>query len=190
MDKYLLKMAYCASLTNTDLIKSLEQVLQPAEIRQRLASLRWNKLVDKNNNITEKGKNCLKVVLTGGVFDLIHPGHINTLVAAKALSDVLVVVVARDDKISKNPRHNEQDRQMLASMQKPVDVCLLGQSNIFSTVKLVKPDIIALGYDQSHSEDSIKSGCEKIGQKINIMRLKSTNPSLSSSKMGKIDYKI
>ena len=35
-----------------------------------------------------------KIVLAGGVFDIIHPGHINTLNAAKKLGDFLVVVVA------------------------------------------------------------------------------------------------
>ena len=34
------------------------------------------------------------VLVAGGVFDIIHPGHIYTLNAAKELGDVLVVVVA------------------------------------------------------------------------------------------------
>ena len=37
-----------------------------------------------------------KTVLAGGVFDIIHPGHIHTLNAAKALGDVLVVAIATD----------------------------------------------------------------------------------------------
>ena len=37
-----------------------------------------------------------KIVLAGGVFDIIHPGHIHTLNAAKALGDVLVVAIATD----------------------------------------------------------------------------------------------
>ena len=45
------------------------------------------------NDWEERG---LKVVLAGGVFDIIHPGHIHTLNAAKALGDVLVVVIATD----------------------------------------------------------------------------------------------
>ena len=44
------------------------------------------------NDWEERG---LKVVLAGGVFDIIHPGHIHTLNAAKALGDVLVVVIGR-----------------------------------------------------------------------------------------------
>ena len=37
-----------------------------------------------------------KIVLAGGVFDIIHPGHIHTLNAAKALGGVLIVAVATD----------------------------------------------------------------------------------------------
>ena len=37
-----------------------------------------------------------KIVLAGGVFDIIHPGHIHTLNAAKALGDILVVAIATD----------------------------------------------------------------------------------------------
>ena len=41
-------------------------------------------------------KSSSAIVLAGGVFDIIHPGHIHTLNAAKKLGDVLVVVVATD----------------------------------------------------------------------------------------------
>ena len=47
-----------------------------------------------------------KIVLAGGVFDIIHPGHIHTLNAAKALGDVLVVAIATDNtaqKMKKRP---------------------------------------------------------------------------------------
>ncbi|SVE62492.1 uncharacterized protein METZ01_LOCUS515346, partial [marine metagenome] len=37
-----------------------------------------------------------KIVLAGGVFDIIHPGHIHTLNAAKALGGILVVAIATD----------------------------------------------------------------------------------------------
>ena len=52
-----------------------------------------------------------KIVLAGGVFDIIHPGHIHTLNAAKALGDVLVVAIATDstaEKMKKRPPlHNQ-----------------------------------------------------------------------------------
>jgi len=55
-------------------------------------------------------RGALRVVLAGGVFDIIHPGHIHTLKAAKALGDVLVVAIATDktaQKMKKRiPLHN------------------------------------------------------------------------------------
>ena len=56
-----------------------------------------NQLLNKDREtLTELGRRSLKVVLAGGVFDIIHPGHIHTLNAAKELGDVLVVVIATD----------------------------------------------------------------------------------------------
>ena len=89
-----------------------------------------------------------KIVLAGGVFDIIHPGHINTLNAAKKLGDILVVVVATDKTAVKmkkrEPLHNAQLRQELVSSLNMVDLCIIGdEEDIFKTVDLVKPQIIA-----------------------------------------------
>ena len=83
-----------------------------------------------------------KIVLAGGVFDIIHPGHINTLNAAKKLGDVLVVVVATDKTAVKmkkrEPLHNAQLRQELVSSLNMVDLCIIGdEEDIFKTVDLV-----------------------------------------------------
>ena len=57
-----------------------------------------NQLINNDRiTLTETGRNSLRVVLAGGVFDIIHPGHIYTLKDAKALGDILVVVVATDN---------------------------------------------------------------------------------------------
>ena len=60
--------------------------------------------------LSELQNSSSKIVLAGGVFDIIHPGHINTLNAAKKLGDVLVVVVATDKTAIKmkkrTPLHN------------------------------------------------------------------------------------
>src|SRR5215510_2964440 len=45
--------------------------------------------------LTHLGRELLIVVLIGGVFDILHPGHIHTLRDAKSNGDVLVVVIAR-----------------------------------------------------------------------------------------------
>ena len=132
----------------------------------------------------------LRVVLAGGVFDIIHPGHIHTLKAAKALGDILVVAIATDktaQKMKKRiPLHNQELRRELVDCLSMVDVAIVGHENdIFETVKLVKPEIIALGYDQIHQEKFISDGCKQINLHTKIVRLQSPVPELSSSDIQK-----
>ena len=129
-----------------------------------------------------------KIVLAGGVFDIIHPGHIHTLNAAKALGDVLVVAIATDkiaQKMKKRPPlHNQELRRELVGCLSMVDNAIVGhEDNIFETVKEVKPNIIVLGYDQVHQEKFIDDGCKRINIDVEIVRLQSPVPDLSSSKI-------
>ena len=131
-----------------------------------------------------------KTVLAGGVFDIIHPGHIHTLNAAKALGDVLVVAIATDKTAKKmkkrQPLHSQELRHELVSSLSMVDVAVIGnEDDIFETVKLVKPDVIALGYDQVHQEKFISDGCKRINLDVKIVRLQSPVPELSSSDIQK-----
>jgi len=127
-----------------------------------------------------------KIVLAGGVFDIIHPGHIHTLNAAKALGDVLVVAIATDktaQKMKKRPPlHNQESRRELVSCLSMVDIAMIGhEEDIFETVKEVKPNIIVLGYDQVHQDKFIADGCKRINLDVEIVRLQSPVPELSSS---------
>jgi len=131
-----------------------------------------------------------KIVLAGGVFDIIHPGHIHTLNAAKALGGVLVVAIATDktaEKMKKrSPLHNQELRRELVSCLSMVDRAIVGhEDDIFQTVKEVKPDIIVLGYDQVHQEKFISDGCKRINLNVEIVRLESPVPHLSSSEIEK-----
>ena len=131
-----------------------------------------------------------KIVLAGGVFDIIHPGHIHTLNAAKALGGVLVVAIATDktaEKMKKrSPLHNQELRRELVSCLSMVDKAIVGhEDDIFQTVKEVKPNIIVLGYDQIHQEKFISDGCKRINLNVEIVRLESPVPHLSSSQIEK-----
>ena len=131
-----------------------------------------------------------KIVLAGGVFDIIHPGHIHTLTAAKALGDVLVVAIATDKTAQKmkkmQPLHDQELRCELVNSLSMVDEAIIGhEENIFETVKEIKPDIIALGYDQIHQEKFISDGCKRINLDVEIVRLQSPVPELSSSEIEK-----
>ena len=131
-----------------------------------------------------------KIVLAGGVFDIIHPGHIHTLNAAKALGDILVVAIATDKTAQKmkkrSPLHSQELRYELVSSLSMVDVAVIGhEDDIFETVKDVKPDVIVLGYDQVHQEKFISDGCKRINLDVKIVRLETPIPELSSSDIEK-----
>ena len=182
---------YVASLTNKNVNEILKKkiFLTDKAIEERLNNLQKNGLVEKDKkSLTELGRTSLKVVLAGGVFDIIHPGHIHTLNSAKLLGDVLVVVVATDKtavKMKKRiPLHNQIHRQNLVNSLSMVDLSLIGhEDDIFKTVEIVKPEIIALGYDQIHQEKFITDGCRKLNLNVKVARLQSPNPEISSSKI-------
>jgi cytidyltransferase-like protein len=148
-------------------------------------------LVEKSDptKLTFIGRDALKVVLVGGVFDLIHPGHIHTLKAAKAEGDVLVVVVARQStaqKIKKYRKiyHDEKLRRDLVTSLNFVDLALIGkEGTLYDTVEYVKPNVIALGYDQAHSEKDIAENCKKRNLNVQVIRLSTPMPGSKSSKI-------
>ena len=168
-----------------------KSMLSADAINSKIDELIKNQLVNEDRNtLTEIGRDSLHVVLAGGVFDIIHPGHIYTLDAAKALGDVLVVVVATDNTSEKmkkrRPLHTQEQRQELVNSLSMVDLCLIGQEDdIFKTVNRVRPQIIALGYDQVHQEKFITDGCKRIELDAKVARLQSPIPESSSSKIEK-----
>ncbi|MEM3248796.1 MAG: adenylyltransferase/cytidyltransferase family protein [Conexivisphaerales archaeon] len=138
-----------------------------------------------DDGLTENGRSLIKVVLVGGVFDIIHPGHVYFLKKAKELGDALIVVIARDTNVIKfkgnRPINDEKLRQELVSAIKYVDAAILGDENdLMKTVQLVRPDIIALGYDQIHSESEFYEKSKKLGINLKVVRLDSPYPSIKS----------
>ena len=193
IQKEIISAIYTSQITGTSSFNVIKEksMLPTDEINSKLDELIKNQLVNEDRDtLTDIGRSSLKVVLAGGVFDIIHPGHIYTLNAAKALGDVLVVVVATDStsvKMKKRrPLHTQEQRQELVNSLSMVDLCLIGQEDdIFKTVNRVRPQIIALGYDQVHQEKFIIDGCKKIDLKAEVARLQSPIPESSSSKIEK-----
>lgn len=114
-------------------------------------------------------------VMATGTFDLLHMGHIYYLKEAKKLGDKLVVVVATDSTVRKlkhEPVNPEEIRLDLIKEVKVVDEAYLGyEDDMYSIVEEIKPDIIALGYDQIHDENTIKSELQKRKLNAKIIRL-------------------
>jgi len=180
---------YVASLSGKDPVEIIKEKggITAEVIDSKIEECISNQLIDKDKKtLTELGRSSLKVVLAGGVFDIIHPGHIHTLNAAKELGDVLIVVIATDktaEKMKKRlPLHNQEQRKMLVDSLSVVDLSIVGhEGDIFKTVDQIRPQIIALGYDQIHQEKFITEGCRKINLNVTVARLQSPIPEVSSS---------
>jgi FAD synthetase len=107
-----------------------------------------------------------KIVLASGVFDLLHLGHVRFLEEAKRLGGEcakLVVVIARDSTVERSkgrkPIMSEDQRRALVESLKVVDQAVLGFEafEIGEVIEKIKPDIIALGYDQEDMANQVEN---------------------------------
>jgi FAD synthetase len=118
-------------------------------------------------------------VMATGVFDILHPGHIHFLQEAAKNGDELVVVVARDETAKKNGKQllfDERTRLMMISQLRIVNRAVLGAiGDIYTTVEQVKPDIIALGYDQKFDPAEIVRKCSERGIQVRVLRMSRSN---------------
>ena len=96
-----------------------------------------------------------RVVFTNGVFDLLHPGHIDVLVGARACGDVLVVGVNDDASVKRlkgpdRPVRSEAERvYVLAALESVHAVTLFEQDTPRELVHVLQPDVIVKGGDYS-----------------------------------------
>lgn len=194
LDKAILTAVYVSSLDSEILpFEYLKDRITISEdsFKLKIDELIENGFVEKSDSLklTFLGRGLLKIVLIGGVFDIVHPGHIHTLKDAKNQGDILIVVVARSStalKINKNRKiyHDEYLRRELVSSIRYVDYAIIGrEGTLYDTVEFVKPDIIALGYDQIHTEKEIAVNCAKRGINTQIIRLNTPIPGSKSTQI-------
>src|SRR5438105_1814838 len=95
-------------------------------------------------------------IMVFGTFDMIHPGHDNFFMQARSLAKeaYLIVSVARDGSATRargfSPRHHESERLAMVAANPLVDKAVLGDKiGYINHILEEKPDIIALGYDQT-----------------------------------------
>lgn len=98
----------------------------------------------------EAGK---RVVFTNGVFDLVHPGHVRYLQAARGLGDALIVAVnsdrsARANKGPERPINADHERaEVLAALAAVDAVVLFDEDTPHAIVARVQPDVLVKGAD-------------------------------------------
>jgi len=131
----------------------------------------------------------MKRVMAVGVFDLLHAGHLHYLEQAKSLGDHLTVVVAHDDTVrvrKHEPVTGQELRRRMVEGLKPVDEAMIGNPPdvpIFDILPQVQPDVIALGYDQEHAEDRIRSKLDQLGYShIEVTRVEGLSDDLDGTR--------
>jgi len=94
-----------------------------------------------------------RIVVTNGVFDLLHPGHVRYLARARAEGDLLIVAVNTDRSVRANkgpsrPMTPDAERaEILAALTVVDAVVLFDEDTPAETIRRLQPDVLVKGTD-------------------------------------------
>lgn len=116
------------------------------------------------------------IVLTNGVFDLLHVGHLRYLRAARALGDLLVVGVNRDASVRRlkpgRPLVPEDERAELVAALEPVDaVVLFGERTADALLRVVRPSVYVKGGDYEEQTLPEAATARAVGARLAFLPL-------------------
>jgi D-beta-D-heptose 7-phosphate kinase/D-beta-D-heptose 1-phosphate adenosyltransferase len=110
----------------------------------------------------------LKLVFTNGCFDLLHPGHVRYLAAAREMGDHLLVAVNSDRSVRKikgpsRPVQPEEVRaEMLAALENVDSVIVFDQETPLHAIEVLLPDVLVKGGDWKEEDivgaDVVRAG--------------------------------
>lgn len=122
-----------------------------------------------------------RVVHAHGVFDLLHPGHIRHLEAAKAEGDLLVITLTPDEHVNKGPGRpvfNQALRAESIAALACVDFVAVNEwPTAVETIRLLRPDLYVKGEDYADAAADVtgkirdeQSAVEAVGGRLHITR--------------------
>jgi rfaE bifunctional protein nucleotidyltransferase chain/domain len=117
-------------------------------------------------------RNGRRVVFTNGCFDVLHPGHIKLLEAARAMGDALVVGLNSDESVralkgAGRPVIPEQERaEILAGFECVDGVIVFDELTPQKTVAALLPDILVKGGDWPGNQIVGREEVEAAGGKV------------------------
>lgn len=95
-----------------------------------------------------------KIVFTNGVFDLLHPGHVDYLAKARDLADFLVLGLNTDESVKRlnkapnRPVNNLETRAKLLAALSTVDLVVpFNEDTPLELIVLLRPDVLVKGND-------------------------------------------
>ncbi|KPL16937.1 MAG: hypothetical protein AMJ92_12315 [candidate division Zixibacteria bacterium SM23_81] len=113
-----------------------------------------------------------KVVFTNGCFDLLHRGHVEYLIQAKKLGDILVVGLNSDRSVQKLKGHGrpltpQEDRARVLTALEMVDyVCIFEEETPARLIQAVVPDVLVKGSDYQLDEIVGRDTVEQAGGRV------------------------
>ena len=117
------------------------------------------------------------MAFTNGVFDLLHPGHIDLLVAARETADALIVGINSDASVrrlkgSDRPIRSESERAHVLAVVEAVDlVVIFSEDTPLELVKLLEPDVLVKGGDYNEATIVGASEVRSRGGKVVVVPL-------------------
>jgi glycerol-3-phosphate cytidylyltransferase len=119
------------------------------------------------------------VVFTNGCFDLLHPGHVSYLRAARSLGDALVVGLNSDTSVKKlkgpsRPIVPERDRAAVLLALESVDaVVVFAEDTPMRLLRELRPNVYAKGGDYRVEDLPEAEVAVEIGAEVNILPFES-----------------
>jgi D-beta-D-heptose 7-phosphate kinase/D-beta-D-heptose 1-phosphate adenosyltransferase len=152
-----------------------------AELRNRLLGASHEKILYDWNELDERlaawRRQGLRIGFTNGVFDLLHPGHIKVVTAARATCDRLVLGLNSDASVKRlkgkdRPVQNIEARaEMLAALEAVDLVVVFGEDTPEKLIAQVKPVVLVKGGDYKGTELPGQKIVEALGGEVVLIDL-------------------
>lgn len=133
----------------------------------------------------------MKKVMIFGTFDIVHHGHLSLFKQAKRYGDYLIAVVAQEKRAEEIKKrdlvHTQKERKEYLENIRFIDKVVMGdRRDVYKVIRLIKPDVIVLGYDQNKFVNGLEEKIKDFGLKTKVVRAKPyRSESLKSGKIRK-----
>jgi len=117
----------------------------------------------------------LRIVFTNGCFDLLHPGHVGYLDAARRLGDRLVVGLNDDASVrrlkgAERPVNPLADRALMLAALKPVDLVMpFSEDTPLNLIRRIRPDVLVKGGDYREQDIVGAAEVRKTGGRVVVL---------------------